>query len=94
MEIGQTKVVNVQAKELRLHLKVSDMFTAYIHDESGAELGGQDDGYVPDFMPEKHYGDYVILNIDIDTGQITNWKTPTLEQIEAFIQQSQAGGKE
>lgn len=85
MEISQTKTVPVVAKELRLHLKVSDMFTASIHDDTGKELGGQDDGYVPDFMPGDHYGDYVILNIDLDTGLVTNWKTPTREQIETFI---------
>lgn len=85
MEISQKKVVPIQAKELRLHLKVSDMFTASIHDEKGAHLGGQDDGYVPDFMPGAHYGDYVILNIDVDTGHITNWKVPSAAQLERFI---------
>ncbi len=85
MKINQTKVVPVQAKTLCLHLKVSDMFTAHILDQDGNKLGGQDDGYVPDFMPGKHYGDYVILDIDIDTGMITNWTTPTAESIEKFI---------
>lgn len=85
MEISQTKTVPVVAKTLRIHLKVSDMFTAHILDENGNELGGQDDGYVPDFMPEKHYGDYVILSIDLDTGQVTNWTAPSAEQIERFI---------
>ena len=85
MEIGQTKTVAVQAKTLSIHCKVSDMFTAFILDENRQELGGQDDGYVPDFMPGKHYGDYVILEIDLDTGMVTNWQTPTKEQIEKFI---------
>lgn len=85
MEISQTKTVPVVAKELRIHLNVSDMFSAGIYDESGKELGGQDDGYVPDFMPGDHYGDYVILNIDLDTGLVTNWKAPSREQIEKFI---------
>ena len=85
MEISQTKKVPVNAKELRIHLKVSDRFTAHIHDQDGAELGGQDDGYVPDFMPGQHYGDYVILNIDLDTGQVLNWKAPSAEQVEEFI---------
>lgn len=61
------------------------MFTAQVLDENGNALGGQDDGYVPDFMPGQHYGDYVMLDIDLDTGQVTNWKTPTPEQIEHFI---------
>ncbi|MEF2156440.1 hypothetical protein V3390_09425 [Luteimonas sp. FXH3W] len=85
MKINQLKTVNVEAKEIRLHLKVSDRFTAFIHDQDGEQLGGQDGGYVPDFMPQQHYGDYVILNIDLDTGMVTNWRKPTAEQIEAFI---------
>lgn len=85
MEIGMKKTVNVQAKELRLYCKVCDGFTAYIHDQDGAELGGQDDGYVPKFMPGDHSGDYLILNIDLDTGKITNWKKPCVEDIQDFI---------
>ncbi len=85
MQINLTKVVPVDAKELRIHIKVSDRFTAAIYDQDGKEIGGQDDGYVPDFMPGQHYGDYVILNIDLDSGRVTNWKTPTAEQVEEFI---------
>lgn len=85
MQINQTKVVPVEAKEIRINIKVSDWFTASIHDQDGVEIGGQADGYVPDFMPGEHHGDYVILNIDLDTGRITNWKVPTAEQIESFI---------
>lgn len=85
MEISQTKTVPVVAKTLAIHMKVSDRFQAVILDENGKELGGQEDGYVPDFMPGQHYGDYVILNIDLDTGVVTNWTKPDAKQIETFI---------
>ena len=85
MENSQTKTVPVNAKELRIHIKVCDRFSATVHDQGGEELGGQKDGYVPGFMPGQHYGDYLILNIDLDTGAITNWKVPTAEQVEDFI---------
>lgn len=85
MEINQKKTVQVQAKTLKMHLKVGDRFCASIHDQDGVELGGQEDGYVPGFMPGQHYGDYVILDIDLDSGHITNWKTPSAKDIEAFI---------
>lgn len=88
MQIDAVKTVQVEAKTLAIHLKVRDEFCAEVLDQDGARLGGQDDGYVPGFMPGDHYGDYVILNIDIDTGQITNWKTPTAEQIQKFINPS------
>lgn len=85
MEISQTKIVPVIAKTLRICVKCSDRFAADILDETGKEIGGQDDGYVPDFMPGEHYGDYVMLDIDLDTGNIANWKKPDAAEIEKFI---------
>lgn len=84
MKISKKKMVEVDAKTLKIHLKVSDGFCASLVDEEDKELKSYD-GYVPDFMPGKHYGDYVILDIDIDSGMVTNWKKPTVEQIEKFI---------
>lgn len=85
MEISQIKTVPVQAKTLSIHIKVSDRFSAEIKDENGKVIGGQEDGYVPGFMPGEHYGDYLILDIDLDTGAVTNWKVPSVEQVEEFI---------
>jgi hypothetical protein len=51
------------------------MFSAFLYKDN--KIVGEYDGYVPDFMPTKHYGDYVCLEIDIDTGAIVNWKKPT-----------------
>lgn len=85
MEIPMKVTKNVNAKELRIHCKVTDRFGASIHDADGEEIGSQEEGYVPEFMPGQHYGDYLILNIDIDTGVITNWKKPTAKQIVEFI---------
>ena len=39
------------------------------------------DGYVPNFLGG---GDYIELDINAETGQILNWKPPTLEQIANF----------
>ena len=85
MEINQQKTVKVNAKTLRIRCKVPARFTYAINDEQGEEIHFQEDGYVPDFMPGEHYGDYVILDIDLDTGVVTNWKKPTAAQIEAAI---------
>ena len=85
MELEIEKKVKVQAKILKIHLKVSDRFSALLCDQDGAIIHDQDDGYVPDFMPGEHYGDYVIIDIDIDTGMITNWKKPTKKDIQDWI---------
>jgi len=88
MKINMTKPVQVEAKSLNLHMKVRDEFCAQLVDQNGDTLKDYE-GYVPSFMPGEHYGDYLILNIDLDTGQILNWKAPTATQIEKFI----AGGE-
>lgn len=84
MEVNIKKQVTVQAKTIKLFMKVCDQFKANLMDQDGDELKDYE-GYVPDFMPGDHYGDYLILDIDIDSGQILNWKKPTSEQIETFI---------
>jgi len=85
MEIEATEIVKVNVKTLEIHLTVADRFHARLMSATGTEIYEQDDGYVPDFMPGEHYGDYVLLDIDVDTGQITNWKKPSVEQIQEWI---------
>lgn len=84
MEIDAVERIKVNAKYLKVHLKVADHFCAALESATGTQLCDYED-YVPGFMPGEHYGDYVILDIDIDTGHIVNWRPPTKEQIEAFI---------
>jgi hypothetical protein len=61
------------------------MFSAFLRD--GDKRVGEMDGYVPSWFPnpnEQHYGDYVILEIDIETGKILNWKPPTATNLKDF----------
>ena len=67
------------ARILRVCAKTVDRFCATLI-EDGKEITTHD-GYVPNFMPGDHYGDYVELDIDIDTGQILNWKKPTKKEL-------------
>lgn len=83
--IAMKKEVQVEAKTLKIHCKVCDNFTASLDDQNGEELHVQEDGYVPGFMPGDHYGDYLILDIDLDSGKVLNWKAPTAKQIEDWI---------
>lgn len=61
---------------ISISAKCSDLFSATARDESGNVIVHYD-GYVPDFMPDDHYGDYILLDIDVATGRILNWKKPT-----------------
>jgi hypothetical protein len=65
---------------LKISAKCSDLCWAELQDENGNKIKGHD-GYVPDFMPGEHYGDYVEMDIDTETGQILNWTKPTKAQM-------------
>ena len=69
-------------KTLTISAKCSDMFSARLV-ESGKPAKDYN-GYVPSWFPnpkEEHYGDYVQLTIDIETGKILNWKEPTVTDL-------------
>lgn len=60
--------------------KCRDLCFAVLYDENG-DYVVEGDGYVPDFMPGDHFGDYIMLDIDIVTGQITNWSYPDYQDV-------------
>lgn len=80
-----TEKKTVEAKFLKIHCKVADRFTAQLLDPNHGVIHDQEDGYVPSFMPGNHYGDYVILDIDLDTGVILNWIKPCAQNLEEWV---------
>lgn len=73
--------------------KCSDMFSARLVGDDGEEKGKTYRGYVPEWMPGEHYGDYVELDIDVSTGRILNWKRPTARELERTFQYHRVAGK-
>ncbi len=71
-------------KTISISAKCSDLCSVMFINEKH-ETVGERDGYVPDFMPEDHYGDYVMLDIDVETGKILNWNPPTQLELQAAI---------
>jgi len=65
---------------LRVSAKCSDLCNVQALG-AGNGIIAEGDGYVPAFMPEENYGDYVYLDIDVATGTILNWKPPTDAEI-------------
>ena len=59
---------------ISISVKCSDRFWCQVQ---GQGYDFDYEGYVPDFMPDQHYGDYVMLDIDIKTGKIVNWNKVT-----------------
>ena len=71
----------VEVKRISINAKCSDLCYAELQDKDGKPLA-RHDGYVPALMPDEHYGDYVMLDIDLETGMILNWKRPSKEVVE------------
>lgn len=69
-----------QVHRIHLSAKCSDLCWMSLEDEKGERIA-EGDGYVPDFMPGDHYGDYITLEIDPKTGVITNWRVPSDTQM-------------
>jgi hypothetical protein len=81
------KVFPIQAKTLSLCLKIRDEFYATLLDQDNQTILDYE-GYVPSFMPGDHYGDYLLLDIDLDTGVIKNWRVPQSSEIEDWIEKN------
>lgn len=73
---------NKSTQIISICAKCSDLFSASLIKDG--KIIGKYDGYVPALMPGDGCGDYVLLDINVDTGQIVNWKRPTKEQLRIF----------
>jgi hypothetical protein len=71
----------IEVNRISICAKCSDLCGAQLQDKEGKTLA-EHDGYVPALMPDEHYGDYVMLDIDLETGMILNWKRPTKKVVE------------
>ena len=78
MIIGMTKNVDVDVKTVSLTAKVRDEGFYSFKDKDG-NVVGEVDGYVPSFFPGRHFGDYLIFDIDLETGQILNWESALVQ---------------
>jgi len=77
----------MKAKKIAICAKCSDLFAADLFDEDDNHILAYG-GYVPDFMPGDHYGDYIELEIDLETGRILNWTTPSEEDLDKMAEQN------
>ena len=80
------RTVNGYGSEIRFFYKAVDRGRYTLLDSDYRRIISID-GYVPnDCIPDKDgYGDYITLNIDNETGKITNWYSPDEISFEKFI---------
>ncbi len=79
---GQNNKGRAAMRKIEICAKCSDMFSAQLIEDGKEPLTYN--GYVPQFFPGEHYGDYVMLTIDVNTGKILDWKKPTEAQLKIF----------
>jgi hypothetical protein len=77
------------AKTISICAKCSDMFSAKLYHKNGHQIGKDYDDYVPRFFPEQHFGDYVMLDIELETGKILNWRKPTEEDLKKMFEKNE-----
>lgn len=80
MKIKITSITEVDIKTVSVHVKVCDSGNYDFKDVDGKIFVSKND-YVPSLFPGEHFGDYLILDIDIETGLIINWKKPSIEKL-------------
>jgi len=72
-------------KILKIFAQCNDCFAMELQTEGVAPPTLNYSGYVPKWFPNpdtRHFGDSVALRIDLETGQILNWKKPTDEDLQ------------
>lgn len=84
MEVTILKPQIADIKVFKLCLKVCDEFAGVLTNHKGDSVSTYE-GYVPEFFPANGGGDYVNLDIDLESGVILNWKVPTRAQLEGVI---------
>lgn len=65
--------------KLKINAKCSDLCFAEIIDENGKVLAERD--YYPPRLGGVMGGDDIYIEIDVETGRILNWVTPTQDDI-------------
>lgn len=90
MNTTQAKHIAANAGVISISVKCSDGFFADIKNHEGKRLA-EYRGYVPEFFPEETPGftdpDHVMLDIELKTGKIINWRKPSPAELEKFAAQ-------
>lgn len=80
MELDVVVPQKLKVKSVLVYCKIRDEGTYDLRGEEGKSIAQRHD-YVPSFFPgdsdgSSHYGDYLILDIELETGLVLNWKKP------------------
>ena len=76
MKVPKRNIKERFATTISICAKCSDLCFSELKNSEGKVIA-EHGGYVPAILPGEHYGDYIILDIDLQSGRILNWKPPT-----------------
>ena len=82
-----------KASFIRVEAKCADRCSIDMVDASGSMIH-QHVGEVPEFMPGQHYGDSIILSINVKSGLISNWGDEERAKIQGLLDDHHPGGNE
>lgn len=85
--LSKKVTVNVEAKTVGICAKPCDAGTYTLLDEAHRTICYVD-GYVPRWLGEDDSGDYIELEIDLETEQVLNWKAPTAKELERWMDEN------
>ncbi len=87
VKIERKKTVQVDVTRIFVHTKPCDSGTYRLVDAQNEPVC-EHDGYVPSFFPEGG-DDYLVLDIELATGKILNWKPPTARELQVFVEKTE-----
>jgi hypothetical protein len=80
IEIDKQITQKIKIKSLKVFAKISDR-GAYTYIDDFGDTVKETEWYVPTFINDGE--DYLDIEIDLETGQILNWKKPTGEVLKS-----------
>lgn len=90
IEIDVVMPAKVKVQFVRVHMKIRDEGTYILLDQDKKQIVEIDNCYVPSDIIPGSSDDYIDIIIDIETGQIVNWKKPSPREIkEAFFRKEE-----
>lgn len=79
VRVYRPEIVTLGALKVRVPVAPGS-FNVTLHDDRDQQVQSYD-GNVPTWMPGDHGGDEIILDIDVATGRILNWRTADLADL-------------
>jgi hypothetical protein len=76
----------MKVKTITIQVKATDTSFITYHGPNGIVIASEE-GNLPNFLPGANYGEYLSLDIDLATGKILNWTSPSQDEISQCLEE-------